>query len=242
MGLLSNRSVGENLESLERVISLVFENWDKFVLGQAGYSATVGKKSLSRIVLLGDTIFDGITFEKSPGPFKRAAAACVLLRMFVQISFKPQGEAEAMSVEEENAWRARFSLATVPVILDHMVTVLDGKEVELRKPWTPSTLHVQVELLNWLRWLERPIAATTGAGVDQVIDLSRLQRTVLALAMTIENSYYLIDAKTDCDVMHHASSCIAEILDNPILFQDLTLFSEIERVPPGSHRDVGQSN
>ena len=223
MGLLSSGDLTENLSALQVVVGDVLQNWDRSVLPDDGLELHVGTKALSRICHIGDELFNDVALPRQPGPFKRAAATAVLMRMFGQYWWTPLQGRENLAPDEEIAWRARFSLATVPVTLFLIKATLDGEDVQLSKPWEPATVHLQLEMLNFLRWLERPQVSETA------IDMSRLQRTVLGMAMIIEQSYYLIGAKVDCDVMHKAQNCIAAIHQDDLLWRDLALFHDVPR-------------
>jgi hypothetical protein len=218
MGLLTDGDAEENLETLKRIISEVLVDWENNLLVEEGISVQVSNRALSRICLLAEELFDGRTFPEPPGPFKRAAAVCTLVRMFGQFTWVPEAGRAPLSELEEQAWVARFALATVPVTLYQMEVILDDEAVILGKAWEPATLHLQVELLNWLRWLEPPQLST-----DQV-DLGRIQKTVMALAMAIEESYYLVDTEPNCDVMHRAGDCLVATLEDDTYRQDLSLF------------------
>jgi len=81
-----------------------------------------------------------------------------------------------------------------------------------------------VEILNLLRWLEKPLAG------ERAVDRSRLQRTVMAFAMIIEQSYYLVGATIECDVMHRARNCVSAIHKDDSLWRDLTVFHTVPRI------------
>ena len=223
MGLLTDGDLADNLHSLRPLVQEVLDDWEASVLRDEGITLGISNLALSRICLLGESLFDGVTFPRQPGPFKRAAALCALMRMFGQFSWMPTQGRSKFTRAEEQAWVARFSLATVPVSLFMMETVLDGATVVLQKHWQPATLHLQVELLAWLRWLEAPRLS------EEAVDLSRVQKTVMALAMIIEQSYYLVDAGTDCDVMHRSTDCLVDTKEHDIYWQDLTLFYPVFR-------------
>lgn len=230
MGLLSDAGLEENLASLRLVYGEVLDNWHRSILHDEGLELEIGTMSMDRICLIGEALFDGRTFPKQPGPFKRAAAVCALTRMFGQMWFKPTSRPEALTKAENMAMQARFALSTVPVIFSLMTAELDGTEVRMTKKWVPSTLHLQIELLAWLRWLEKPLVPAAESNMRERVDLSRLQRTVMGLAMIIEQSYYLVGATVECEVMHKASNCLASVNEDPILWQDLTVFYRVDRV------------
>lgn len=231
MGLLSDGSLEENLKALEIVFEDVLDNWDRHISLPNGFSVEIGRKSLSRICLIGDQLFDDHTFPSQPGPFKRAAAVCGLSRMFIEAAFLPMQRGESISNRQKLIWTSRLALATVPVTLFLMTADLDGDSVKLTKKWVPATNHLQIELLNFLRWLDRPIVHIPTAGPDapESIDLNRLHRTVMALSMIVEQSYYLVDAKVQCDVMHKSRNCVSHVAGDDDLWQDLTLFVNYNR-------------
>jgi len=218
MGLLTDGDVEENLQTLKRIISEILVDWEDNLLAKENLSLEVSSLALSRICLLGEALFDGYTLPEQPGPFKRAAALCGLIRMFGKITWKPGSGRPPLTDLKEQAWLARFALATVPVALYQMEVILDSEVAILSKAWEPATLHLQVELLNWLRWLEPPQLPS------EEVDLGRLQKTVMALAMVIEESYYLVDSEPHCDVMHRATDCLVGTLEDETYRQDLTLF------------------
>lgn len=225
-GLLSDGNHRDDVNAIRLVVNDVLENWDKYILGHEGLTLKVGQTSLSRIGHIGEELFSGKSLPNQPGPFKRAAAVAVLLRMFGEFSWQPKHGAERLSLREELYFRTRFALATVPVTLHLVTATLDGTSVKLNKLWLPATLHLQVEMLNWLRWLEKPMVGETA------IDLSRLHRTVLAFSMVVEQSYYLVDSQTSCDVMHRAQTCIEEAKKDDQGWRDLCLFYPADRILP----------
>jgi len=68
MGLLSDGSLEENLKALEIIFEDVLDNWDRHISLPNGFSVEIGLKSLSRICLIGDQLFDDHTFPSQPGP------------------------------------------------------------------------------------------------------------------------------------------------------------------------------
>jgi hypothetical protein len=51
----------------------------------------------------------------------------------------------------------------------------------------------------------------------------------MALAMIIEQSYYLVGATVECDVIHRSSECLIDTQAHDIYWQDLTLFYPVFR-------------
>jgi len=122
----------------------------------------------------------------------------ILTRSVIETEFAMAPAAEALSPEESDAWRARIAYLTINAVLgDSVVTLASGPFTMSVKEWEPPTIHLKLELLALLRWLD-------GFMVDGELIQDRLCRAVMALAMIIEQSYYLVGSNCPCPVIGQA--------------------------------------
>lgn len=193
MGLLSEGHYDGDRMLAGRVCRSLARVWDELIGPDWGYEIVIRSRSVDRACLLSqEHLFTGTSFPVSPGPFKRAAAFAILLRQQFNIDFKPENdEMPPLTEAQVEAWRARLALMSIPIVL--AMSSVKGKRLE--KQWIPSTPHLRGEILAWLRWLKAPIS-DSGA-----IDIARLCRSILVFAMVIEQSYYLVGATTNCEIM-----------------------------------------
>lgn len=193
MGLLCSGPYEVDKVLCYRVCRSLVRIWEANLAGPWGYDLIIESPGVDRSCLLAqDFLFTGTSFPSSPGPFKRAAAFALLLRQQFDIRFVPvDGNSEEMTAEQVDAWRARVALLSIPIVLK--IGSIQGRKLE--KDWIPATDHVRCEMLAWLRWMRPPVDVTGS------IDIARLLRSILIFAMTIEQSYYLVGATTDCDVI-----------------------------------------
>lgn len=204
MGLLRSDSK-EDIEELKKLYQGLAQSSEE-TLNPWGFKFDFVQSSLAGISeLAAENLFDGTRFPIEPGAFKRAAAVCLCTRMFVDVKFRPVDPdklcSELYTDEELDAWIARIAYMLIPLVIAGSVfTLPDGQQIQPRKSWKPASFHVRMELLGLLRWLETPVDA---AGA---LDADRLAKAILALALIIEQSYYLVDAKIDCDV-HDQARC-----------------------------------
>jgi len=207
MGLLLT-DTSEDLSALKRLFQ-AFAQSSESTFRHWGFGIDFVESSLAGISeIASHNLFDGTRFPTEPGAFKRAAAVCLCTRMFVDVKFRAIGDPKAfekMYTEEElDAWIARIAFMLIPMVIARSVfTLQDGKQIQPSKCWQPASFHVRLELLGFLRWLETPVDA---AGA---LDADRLAKAILALALIIEQSYYLVDAELHCDV-HDQARCYDE--------------------------------
>lgn len=178
-----------------------------------GFKISFLEKSLQGISEIAkDNLFDGVRFPKEPGAFKRAAAVCLCARMFVDVKLEYAEGMEPFDDENEDAWRVRIAFLLIPMVIQRCIfTLEDGSTIRPCKVWKPASFHVRMEILGLLRWLETPIDAS------KALDADRLAKAILALALIIEQSYYLVDANLNCDV-HDKAQCYDK--DDPICAVD----------------------
>jgi hypothetical protein len=187
--------------------------WDEHFKDRTGYIIRIDGESVSQICLLAqEHIFSGKSLPLHPGPFKRAAAFCLLFRQFVDVEFVPLNKGRRMSQEESVAWRSRLAALSIPMVLGFCIV----KGERMKKRWRPATDHLKGELLNWLRWMDPPLE-------EGAVRLDRVLRSILVFAMLIEQSYYITDSEiVGCDVM---GTCVCEIdPDDPVIGPDLWIF------------------
>jgi len=207
MGLLRSDST-EDLGALKKLFQ-AFAQSSESTFKPWGFKIDFLESSLSGISeIASQNLFDGTRFPIEPGAFKRAAAICLCTRMFVDVKFRPLTSNEDFRTlftdEELDAWIVRIGYMLIPMVIAQSVfTLEDGRQIQPSKVWQPASFHVKMELLGFLRWLETPVDA---AGA---LDADRLAKAILALALIIEQSYYLVDAKVHCDV-HDQARCYDE--------------------------------
>jgi hypothetical protein len=204
----------ENTQLMEEILKGV----GSFILSNRAFGfedIDFGLRSISRACrIAGEVIFNSHFFPDHPGPFKRAAAAAILTRCYVDMQFKPAQGGEGISADERIAWRSRVAFLTIDPILSVSSLPTPSGAIQLgTKRWYPATSHLKLELLALLRWLD------DFKTPDGELSESRLCRAVMALAMIIEQSYYLREAQTNCPVMGQGN-CLPES-ENPIGGWDL---------------------
>jgi len=192
MGLLSEGEFDGDRQLALYVCRVLAKLWDEEFATPWGYEITIFSRGIDRSChLASEHLFTDETFPKSPGPFKRAAAFAILLRQQVEIEFRPVAGNDPMSDAQKEAWMARLALLAIPIILK--MSNIKGKR--LVKNWVPATEHLRCEVLAWLRWLKPPLVGASA------IDIARLCRSILVFAMVIEQSYYLVGAEVNCEIM-----------------------------------------
>jgi hypothetical protein len=186
-------------------VALTLNGVGNFILENKAHGFAEIKFSTSSISrachIAKDLIFNEGGFPGKPGPFKRAAATAILARCVVDMEFLMAEGADPLTDEEKDAWKARIAFLTINAVLgDSVVELTTGSFALGEKEWEPATIHLKLELLALLRWLD-------GFMIDGDLDQDRLCRAVMALAMIIEQSYYLVDSGCSCPVMGN-SHCL----------------------------------
>jgi hypothetical protein len=225
MGLLSNESTEENFQQAANILEGVLQDWEDSPLGKS-LGVEFSASSLRALCSIADQhIFSGAFFPKVPGPFKRAAAFAILIRHLLEINFYKLEGPKRTRIEDpelEIDWRARLAFAIISPTLG--LIKLGHTDHNLKKVWAPATPHLQVELINWLRWLQAPKESQ-----DNSYNIVRACRSILGLAMIIEQSYYITGnaSRMQCDVMN-AVDCVDSA--DPISTADLQ-FDLVEFTP-----------
>lgn len=226
MGLLISSSAAENQEAAEIIYCGVASVWARESSSVWGVEyREFSKRSISRICLLGEHIFNDEALPREPGPFKRAAAFCILTQLFLSVDIRALQGADFLTLNDRRDWLSRLALSTIPGVLSACEVELGGRWVRLTKEWVPATIHLRLEMLNWLRWLVKPIEG------DTKVSLARLNRMVLALSMVIEQSYYISgnhDVIT-CDVMNRGHECMQSVVKDERALIDLLSATSLHR-------------
>ncbi len=229
MGLLTSGPLEENIEAVMQVYRAIGSEWSRTAAPVWGFDyLDFSKISISQICLLGEKVFTDAALPSSPGPFKRAAALCILTHLFLKHDIRPRQGADFLTPDDRRDWKSRLALATVPAVLANCEIKIGDKWQRLSKTWGPATTHLRLELLNWLRWLVIPIEG------DTKISIARIYRMVLALSMVIEQSYYIAgnQGRMTCDVMNMSHDCMQVVTkDMRALFDLLSATTKHKPAP-----------
>lgn len=204
MGLLRDEAA-EDIDVLKKIFTAVESFWEEN-LSEWGLKIKFEANSIEYISqIASDFLFDEKTFPGSPGVFKRAAAMSLFTRMFVDITFETIDRSPIASLyteKELEAWGARIAFLTIPIVLKNCTFKSEkGEIIQPKKDWVPASLHMRLEFLALLRWMEAPEEED-----GKTLDSERLARAVMAFALIIEQSYYLTGSKIECDV-HDKTRC-----------------------------------
>ena len=201
MGLLISGTILEDRQCLTALIEGVLQDWSGNVTPEHKVACQVTESGISVACNLATEVFNNTIVRSKPGPFKRAAAVAILalyVPSFVILTKTGQDPSVQLAGEEADQWRARFAFSLIAPTLSQL-TMTEGAR-RLTAPWSPPTPHFQIELIAWLTVLEAPFSKNLEG--KQVLDVPRVCRAILALALIIEACYYDIDddlkGKGDC--------------------------------------------
>lgn len=196
MGLLCSDSRDDDRKMVSTILEGVCQYWDIHATKDSKSSPEFTTKGVDRICRFAEEhVFTQKFFPTPPGPFKRAAALVVLVRHLECITFINKGSVDSMITDEEvlTDYKAKFAFYCIAPTLKNCRLADCGDK--LLKTWAPATNHLRAEMIAWLKWLESPSEGS-------VFDVPRLCRAIMALAMIVEQSYYISGNKIVCDVMN----------------------------------------
>src|ERR1051325_7474225 len=152
MGLLSSESGNSDYSQALLIADSVAEDWNLASSKVYGIDLYIVENSVVACCDKGAELFSSGCFPDQPGPFKRAAAFCVLGTLYP--FFKMTGEQAPQRDFERHAWLARFMALSIPAVLARTKVNVNGKWVVL-DDWRgfPSP-HYLLEFLAWRRWLD----------------------------------------------------------------------------------------
>src|SRR5262245_22899523 len=129
MGLLTSERGQSDYQQALLIADSVAEDWNSTNNKTCGIDLYVVEKNLVACCDIGDALFSSNYFPKQPGPFKRAAALCVLGRLYP--FFKMIGDQTPQTDRERHAWISRFLVLTIPAVLSRTKVFITQKWVIL---------------------------------------------------------------------------------------------------------------
>ncbi len=213
------------LEVFLSSLNVICADWNTASNLTWGFSIKVERESVERAHdLWFDILDDNQYFPPKPGPFKCAAAYLVVAWAEVEFIFEPQEGAEALTEGQKRLWKSRFLFKSLSLVLKQLGISRDGKTIHLMKNWDTPTVHYRLDFLNFLRWTELPLDGPPNPPPPShpTINMVRVNRLIMALALIIESCYYLAGNEPECDVMHKANIRPDDLLTDlqPDLFFD----------------------
>jgi hypothetical protein len=201
MGLLSEESGPPDTEAAFAVAQHVQTWWNTRQAPVYGFNLKIWRGSVTKACEVGNNLFSGKYFSRTPGPFKRVAAFTVIGRLYPFFSLVPLAGMEADTIanvlpktpREQHAWLARMMALAIPAVLRCTRVYIDG-EWRVLDEWRGfPTLHYKLEFLAWLRWLdafEQYRDHFASSAEWSAFSEKRLARMVMATSLMVESCYY----------------------------------------------------